>query len=81
MSHFYENVLEPVLNRPMEGLIKFLRLKRMLKQMVMSHECCVDMVCKLYTQIKDGIWRLGAITKNVIVIYQVPFHMCRVILF
>ena len=23
----------------------------------------------------------NAITKNVIVIYQVPFHMCRVILF
>ena len=61
MSHFYQNVLEPVLNRPMEGLIKFLRLKRMLKQTVMSHECCVDMVCKPYTQIKDGIWRLGAI--------------------
>ena len=49
MSHLYQDVLEPVLNRIVESLVEFLRLKGMLKQMVMHPECCIDMVCKSYT--------------------------------
>ena len=55
MSHFYQDMLEPVLNGPVESLIEFLRLKRMLKRMVMCPEYRVDMVCKPYTRNKDGM--------------------------
>ena len=55
MSHFYEDVLEPVLNGPVESVVKFLGLKGMLKRTVMCPECRVDMFCKPYTRNKDGM--------------------------
>ena len=55
MSHFYQDVLEPVLNGPVESFVGFLRLKGMLKRTVMCREYCVDMVCKPYTRNKDGM--------------------------
>ena len=55
MSHFYHDALKPVLNGHVESLVKFLRLKRMLKRTVMCPERCVNMVCKPYTRNKEGI--------------------------
>ena len=55
MSQFYQDVLEPLLNGPVESLVEFLRVKVMLKRTVMCPECRVDMVCKPYTRNKDGI--------------------------
>ena len=55
MSYFYQDVMEPMLNGPVENLVEFLRLKEILKQMVMCPECCADIVCKPYTQNKNGM--------------------------
>ena len=38
MSHFYQDVLKPVLNGPVESLIEFLRLKGMLKQTIFNEK-------------------------------------------
>ena len=55
MSSFYQDVLEPVLNIPVESLVKFFKLKGTLKQTVMHPEFRVDMVCKPYNRNKDGM--------------------------
>ena len=66
MSHFYQDVLEQVLNGPMESLVKFLRLKGMLKQTVMCPEIVLIWSVSRILETRM-VWRLGAITKSVMV--------------
>ena len=51
--HYYSNILEPLINGPVEDLVEFLKCKGVLKRVVKCLVCLEDMQTKPYTRNKD----------------------------
>ena len=55
MVHYYNDILEPLINGPVDDLVEFLRCKGVLKRVVKCLVCLEDMKTKPYTRNRDKL--------------------------